>query len=231
MNVEVISFDVGWTLFDEDARLWKWAEWLCNKLQHRHPFEVVEYYKRLCTVPKEERKSNSRSYDTILHFTNSPGFAAEWHKESPWHKFDFEPYPGAIDCVATLRKKGFRLIVISNQGVETREYLRKWGIHDCFEWIGISKELGVEKPDLRFYKKAIFETLVPPDQILHIGDRPDHDTEPARAVGMRTCRIHTGPYKDMPNISEPDLSFASMEEFNEFIRCGKILRTSRVDAK
>ena len=231
MNVEVISFDVGWTLFDEDGRLWKWAEWLCDKLPQRHPFEIVEYYKTLCTIPKEQRRSNSRSYDTILHFTNNPEFASRWHAESPWHKFDFDPYPGAIDCLISLRKRGFRLIVISNQGIETRNYLKKWGIHDYFEWIGISKELGMEKPALRFYKQAIAQTLVPSDQILHIGDRPDHDIEPAKAVGMKTCRIHTGPYKDMPDISKPDLSFSSMEEFNEFIRHDKILRSSRIDAR
>jgi len=62
-------------------------------------------------------------------------------------------------------------------------------IGDVFEEVLISEVLGVAKPAITFYEKAIKKIGVPPAEILYIGDSLKLDIQPALAVGMQPLLI------------------------------------------
>ena len=57
----------------------------------------------------------------------------------------------------------------------------------CFRAVIISEELGLAKPDPRFFKAAREAISLPSDELLCIGDNPASDIEGARAAGIDVC--------------------------------------------
>ena len=102
-------------------------------------------------------------------------------------------YPGALDALAQLRQKGFRLWLLSNaQRVFTAYELQHLGLGEQLDGIFISSVYGCRKPDARFYKALLHEKGLDPNSCLMIGNDRDTDIAGAKALGMGTLYMHTG---------------------------------------
>jgi len=107
-------------------------------------------------------------------------------------------YPGALDALALLRAKGYRLWLLSNaQHVFTAYELRHLGLGAQLDGIYISSDYGFRKPDLRFYNALIQEQNLNPEKCLMIGNDRETDIAGAKAAGMDTLYMHT-------NLTPPD---------------------------
>ena len=131
-------------------------------------------------------------------------------------------YPDALPALAGLRQRGYRLAVIANQPVERTAELRALGIDA--EVIAMSDELGVWKPDPRFFERALALMGGPdPADVAYVGDRPDNDVLPATAAGMRAVWLRRGPWgviqRDVPTAAA--LVIDSLDELVE--RIGEVL--------
>ncbi|HYW83323.1 MAG TPA: HAD family hydrolase, partial [Spirochaetia bacterium] len=60
-------------------------------------------------------------------------------------------------------------------------------IAECFAAILISEELGVAKPDTRFFQAACDALHLPPSELLCVGDTPAADMRGAQAAGIDAC--------------------------------------------
>lgn len=101
-------------------------------------------------------------------------------------------YPGALDALALLRAKGYRLWLLSNaQHVFTAYELRHLGLGTQLDGIYISSDYGFRKPDLRFYNALIQEQNLNPEKCLMIGNDRETDIAGAKAAGMDTLYMHT----------------------------------------
>ena len=101
-------------------------------------------------------------------------------------------YPGALDALALLREKGYRLWLLSNaQHIFTAYELRHLGLGTQLDGIYISSDYGCRKPDIRFYDALIREQNLTPDKCLMIGNDRETDIAGARAAGMDTLYMHT----------------------------------------
>lgn len=102
-------------------------------------------------------------------------------------------YPHVLESLATLRKKGFRLWLLSNaQEVFTRFELNHLGLTGLFDGIYISSQFGFRKPDRRFFHALLDEQNLNPKQCLMIGNDRDTDIAGAKAAGLDTFYMHTG---------------------------------------
>ena len=90
---------------------------------------------------------------------------------------------GAIQTLEELRKRNYRLAILSNNDSRLRGVIRDLGIIDLFEHLFISSELGCEKPDLEIFRAVEAKTQVSSDQILHLGDSHSRDFTGARNAG------------------------------------------------
>ena len=101
-------------------------------------------------------------------------------------------YPGVLDSLAALRKKGYRLWLLSNaQEVFTHFELRHLGLMDAFDGIYISSQFGYRKPDIRFFKTLIEEQNLDIKRSLMIGNDRETDITGAKAAGLDTFYMHT----------------------------------------
>lgn len=90
---------------------------------------------------------------------------------------------GAKDTLSDLRNRGYRLAVLSNNDSRLRSVLEDLAIDSLFEKIFISSEMGVEKPDLRIFRKVEEAFGKKPSDFLHLGDSHSRDFEGARQAG------------------------------------------------
>lgn len=88
-----------------------------------------------------------------------------------WHK-----YPGAIELLESLKKRGRILGVISNFDERLEQILLETSIRSYFSFVLTSYNFGTEKPDVSIFKEALRLTQLRhgidlrPEQALHVGD-------------------------------------------------------------
>ena len=102
---------------------------------------------------------------------------------------EMEVLPDVRECLDELQTLGTRLgIVSAGLQVKQAEKLIRLRILPYFDpkAIFFSDQMGVSKPNPKIYQKACAALGVPPSRAMYVGDRPSHDTTPARQVGLRT---------------------------------------------
>jgi putative hydrolase of the HAD superfamily len=91
---------------------------------------------------------------------------------------------GVPETLDRLRESGLRLSLASNAEPTLRHKLAELGLADRFDHLAISGEVGIEKPDPRFFLAAVEALGVRPERALHVGDLYEIDVVGARAAGV-----------------------------------------------
>jgi putative hydrolase of the HAD superfamily len=88
-------------------------------------------------------------------------------------------------ALETLRRRGYRLVVVSNANGRLRHLFERVGLIDAVDALFDSCDEGVEKPDPRFFNIALQRTNSTPETTVHVGDLYHVDVVGARAAGIR----------------------------------------------
>jgi HAD superfamily hydrolase (TIGR01549 family) len=97
-----------------------------------------------------------------------------------------EGVPEALD---TLRGAGLRLSLASNAEPLLRRKLAELNLADRFDHLAISGEVGIEKPDPRFFLGAVEALGVAPQRAIHVGDLFEVDVVGARSAGIEAVLV------------------------------------------
>ena len=97
----------------------------------------------------------------------------------PWEKYE---------DVDVLNELNLPMGIISNFNSSLRDKM-KVSFGNIFSDFLVSEEIGIAKPNVDFYKRAIDKIQLDPEQILYIGDSIKLDVEPALKVGMNPLLI------------------------------------------
>ena len=101
-------------------------------------------------------------------------------------------YPGVLEALAKLRKKGCRLWLLSNaQRIFTEYELRHLGLGDQLDAIYISSDFRCRKPDVRFFNALIEKEGLDRENCLMIGNDRLTDIGGAKNAGLATLYMHT----------------------------------------
>jgi HAD superfamily hydrolase (TIGR01549 family) len=117
---------------------------------------------------------------------------------------NFELYPDALPTLATLRKAGLRIGLITNAG---RDLARFVSHHSLDVDVALaSREHGKTKPDPSIFLAALESLDARPDQAAMVGDSWEDDVLGARALGMRAFLIdregrYPGREEGLPDLS------------------------------
>jgi putative hydrolase of the HAD superfamily len=97
---------------------------------------------------------------------------------------------GALGILAELSASdNYLLGALNNEARETNEYrFEKFGLRRHFQVAMSSCYVGLRKPDLAIYRRALDILGRPPERILFIDDR-EENVASARAAGMMTIRF------------------------------------------
>lgn len=114
-----------------------------------------------------------------------------------------QPLEGVREILPLLAQKA-KLGIITNGFVQLQQIrLEKTGLREYFEWVVISEEVGVAKPDVAIFKHA-FQLMGDPDKsrILMVGDNAGSDILGGINAGIDTCWLNVDG-KSLPEDIEP----------------------------
>ena len=101
-------------------------------------------------------------------------------------------YPNVVEALQALRKKGYRLWLLSNaQEMFTGYELNLLGISGLFHGIYLSSVFGCRKPDTRFFRALLDGENLDARKCLMIGNDLETDIAGAKASGIDTFYMHT----------------------------------------
>ena len=174
--VKWIFFDVGSTLVDEtEAYDHRVREMIAGTSITFKEFDDVRI-----ALAQQGLDGNSSA---IKHFGLT---------KTPWHSEDEVPYSDAQSTLAALIDKGYKLGIIANQKLGTEERLESWGLHQYFDIIAASAEIGYAKPDKEIFEKAFELAKCTAAESVMVGDRLDNDIIPAKVLGIKTVWLKNG---------------------------------------
>ena len=193
-------FDVGYCLMDESARLASALAWLAEALTRRgrpaRAAALVAAYRDACRAPSPTEPS---LVVQALQGLGVPlGEALAIRRALPWEGVPLEAYPEAVPALRTLRGAGFRVGVLANQPASARADLDRAGLSALCDGVWLSGAVGLAKPEPRFFRLPLEAWGTPAERVAYVGDRPDHDVAPAKALGMATVRVLSGPHAEQP---------------------------------
>lgn len=109
---------------------------------------------------------------------------AELHR---YHQQDnlWEVVPDEVrPALASLRARGLRLVVVSNANGTLRRAFERLGLTPTVDAIFDSHDEGIEKPNPRFFQRALDRTGAEAGTTVHVGDLYHVDVVGARAAGI-----------------------------------------------
>ncbi len=117
-------------------------------------------------------------------------------------------YPHTLPMLKKLRKKGYKLGLISNSSVfAVAQLKRKTKLLDCMDYPLFSFDVGVVKPNLKFFRKMLKLAKCKPEEAIMVGDKLDDDVLPPKKLGM-----HSILYTDYENLKKEMARFGIVIE-------------------
>lgn len=105
-------------------------------------------------------------------------------------------YPHTIPMLKQLRKQGYKTGLISNTTVfAARPIKKKTKLLKYIDYPLFSFDVGIIKPDLKFFKKMLKIAKCKPEETIMVGDTPKADVIPPRKLGMNA--IHFKNYRHL----------------------------------
>jgi HAD superfamily hydrolase (TIGR01662 family) len=122
-------------------------------------------------------------------------------------------YPGAVETLRTLRARGLRIGLVTNNGhAGTEITLRRCQLATFFDAIVTRDDCEEMKPDGTPVRKLLTEMNVTPEEAILVGDGVI-DIMAARAAGLRSAAVATGPFRSDSLIqAEPDYLLGSVND-------------------
>ena len=130
--------------------------------------------------------------------------------------------PDCIDTLAALRSAGMYLSIVSNidedmlHPLVERERLDRYLHH----WTS-SEAAGSCKPHGQFFQVSLQKSGLAPEEVLFVGDSPEHDVQGAHEAGMRTALIvEEGvepPLQAGKQTVDPDHTITSLSELKALV--------------
>ncbi|RLC47895.1 MAG: hypothetical protein DRH70_02295 [Candidatus Coatesbacteria bacterium] len=204
-ELKVIFFDLDGTLTDYEAsvdyaaaKLWEGIKDICpldleSFLRAQWDFlaELEEKDAR-GEIPRTLLKDRRARTEKFLR-SLGPGLVERFKDVGEvytrYRREGLRLYPGTAEVLAELGKRYALGIITEGDGQMQRTQLREAGLVG-FDYVVISDEVGLHKPDAALYRMACEMAGVRPHQAALVGDRIDWDIVPAASIGMLTvlCR-------------------------------------------
>jgi putative hydrolase of the HAD superfamily len=222
-RVRAVFFDAAGTLFETRGSVGEIYEYYAARYGGKSdPRRLQEGFKRAFTeiepltfppgTPGEEVRAGEREWWRRL-------VARVFAEEPPLRDFDgffeevFAAFAGA-SCwrlmegtewvLAELRRRGYRLGVISNFDTRLLPLLDALGLRGYFETVHLSTLSGAAKPSSRIFATALAAFDLAAAQACHVGDHPREDLQGALDAGMRAILLDpTGQFSHNPATNQP----------------------------
>ncbi len=219
--IKGIVFDLDHTLFDR------------YKTYEKISYELYEVLKDNLTVGREELlklmweadvKKNHYGWDAEDTYARNSGIFKEIPPEGEYErvltgffryfaeKYDF------VDELLTELRKSYKLALITNGPSDRqRAKLKLLGFEDKFDFIYISGEHGIHKPDIYPFEYTAKELGILPCELLYVGDHPVNDVDASRRAGYTPVWVKTLPEWQFDELRHSEYEIDSVKELPEIL--------------
>ncbi len=155
------------------------------------------------TLKWSSRKSAVDYFTTLLTCANVPETHHAQILSKLWEKHKAlelwcVPQEGTEDILAEIKRRGYRMGIISNSEGRLDYKLEILGLRHFFEVVIDSGVVGVEKPHRKIFQLGLSALNVKPTESLYVGDIYSIDAVGAMAVGMKAILLdRKGLYTDV----------------------------------
>jgi len=101
-------------------------------------------------------------------------------------------YDDVLPTLEALRAMGMPLAVLSNFGTHLRHTLARFDLLRFFDFVVVSAEVGLAKPDRRIFDLVVEKAGAPRERLLYVGDHLGDDVEGAAGAGLDAVLIDRG---------------------------------------
>ena len=110
-----------------------------------------------------------------------------------WHwlyagRFD-RAFADVVPALESLRRLGLPLAILSNFSADLRQVLERFDLLRFFEFVVVSAEVKLAKPDPRIFDLVVAKANLPRQRLLYVGDHVGDDIEGARGAGLDAVLI------------------------------------------
>lgn len=128
------------------------------------------------------------------------------------------PYPFTLKMLADLRRKGYRLGMITNGTPEIQwRKLRKLGLENQFETVLVSGAVGAEKPDPAIFQACEKAMDLPAREMVYVGDNPELDILGAYNGGFTPIWVKTSVGWGFPDIRRAPYEINDVSELDDLL--------------
>lgn len=124
----------------------------------------------------------------------------------------------AVKVVAELKRRGFRLGLVSNMmlpGKLLKAKLQQANILAYFDALAISSDVGYIKPHPEIFRRALSQCQLRADEVVFVGDTYRQDILGAKLVGMKTIWLNSR--REPRLLAADDPPDAEIETLSELI--------------
>jgi len=100
------------------------------------------------------------------------------------------PFSWTRNTLEELRKRGYKLALLSNWDETARPLLRKLDLDSLFDVIIISDEFGKEKPEPSIFSNMLSQLNCRAEEVVYVGDNYYDDVPGAAEVGIETIILN-----------------------------------------
>ncbi len=160
-------------LFDaiEKARKWYWSDSERNKRG------------RLNLNKARKTIVNKALDDLSISDENLADSIVEKYSIEREEKISF--FPHAEETLEILNELNIKLILITNGQAHTqRAKVERFGLSRFFKAVFIEGEIGIGKPELKIFEKALMELNLNPEDVWSVGDNLEWDVDGPQKLGI-----------------------------------------------
>ena len=202
-DIKVITFDLDNTLWDVEPTLLAAEEeqrqWL---LQHRPGTMEQHDHRSLWEFKKDVWKRHPQ----LLHHVSQIRVQLLYELQVAAGYPEEEARSGAEAAIAFFLQRRHEVVLYEEALGVLRGLARRYTLGaltngnadiyktdagEYFDFAFLAEDIGASKPAPDMFEAALQKAGVAPAQIVHVGDNPEHDIRPARAMGMRTVWMNS----------------------------------------
>ncbi|MDP3994142.1 MAG: HAD-IA family hydrolase [bacterium] len=149
-------------------------------MYNRHKFQHAKF------STEKQRRNYYRGYNQYL--LNTLGLDISIPVADRLNKVlsrvPYVSYPDVISTLQYLKSRHYQLGLLANWTSQLEQVLSRIKLTKYFDFVFASHNLGVQKPDPRFFTKALRRHRKKYDKVYYVGDDYDLDVIPARRAKL-----------------------------------------------
>lgn len=161
-----MSHGFSWDFYYEDMHEITGEKWWDYTFEH-----ILRVYKAVGITESEAKTLLPLFRKTLLEAEN------------------YHIYPDTISTLETLRSRGYRHFLLSNNYPELDITMEKIGLAKYFDGMVISAQVGYDKPRREIFEIAL-EKAGDPERCFMVGDNPQSDIKGAASIGIPAILVH-----------------------------------------